>query len=59
MRAVLAAAIACLTLGSWHWQPLVPPKTAVSAAAREIYTGPLTLDGGGAAFKRVIPATTL
>ncbi|MEJ0012659.1 MAG: hypothetical protein WDM94_08525 [Bauldia sp.] len=61
MRIALAVVVACLTLGSWHWQPLVPLSVAETAdpAAREIYTGGMTLDVRTAPFTRVRPTTSL
>lgn len=54
MRTVLAVAVACLAMGSWHWQPVMP-----GANAREIYTGTMTLDARASAFTRVAPTTSL
>lgn len=54
MRIVLAVVVACLTMGSWHWQPVTP-----GAATREIYTGAMTLDARPAPFTRVVPTTSL
>ena len=54
MRTVLAVAVACLTMGSWHWQPLPG-----SAEAREIFTGTMTLDARSAPFTRVVPRASL
>ena len=60
MRIVLAVAVACLTMGSWHWQPLLPGTTPAAAGdAREIFTGAMTLDTRTTPFTRVASRASL